>query len=76
MKRREIQVPTVVVTQFETLGDGSERRSLSELEKLLATEYPTMYLGTVFYAPGENAWMPKLGDYLKKYDQKNMKSIG
>jgi CheY-like chemotaxis protein len=68
MKRRDIKIPTVVVTQFETLGEGSEKMSLSELRKHLETTYPGTYLGTIFYAPGESTWMPKLAEYLSKHD--------
>jgi CheY-like chemotaxis protein len=69
MKRRQINIPTVVVTQFETLGEGPERMSLSELRKHLETVYPGTYLGTIFYAPGESTWMPKLAEYLSKHDK-------
>lgn len=69
MKRRQIQIPTVVVTQFETLGEGVEKMSLSELRKHLEVQYPEIYLGTIFYAPGESSWMPKLAEYLLKYDK-------
>jgi len=69
MKRRQIHIPTVVVTQFETLGEGVEKQSLSELRKYLETQYPETYLGTIFYAPGESSWMPKLTEYLSKYDK-------
>ena len=40
MKRRQINIPTVVVTQFETLGDGAEKMSLAQLQKHLEAEYP------------------------------------
>jgi CheY-like chemotaxis protein len=69
MKRRQINIPTVVVTQFETLGEGAEKMSLSQLQKVLEAEYPVTYLGTIFYAPGESTWMPKLAEYLSKYDK-------
>jgi hypothetical protein len=59
----------VVVTQFETLGDGAEKMSLAQLQKHLEAEYPGTYLGTIFYAPGESSWMPKLSEYLSKYDK-------
>ncbi len=67
MKRRNITVPTVVVTQFETLGEGAEKMSLPQLRNVLATEYPGTYVGTIFYAPGESSWMPKLAEYLSQH---------
>jgi CheY-like chemotaxis protein len=67
MKRRQINIPTVVVTQFETLGEGTEKMSLAQLQKALEAEYPGTYLGTIFYAPGESTWMPKLAEFLSKY---------
>ena len=69
MTRRKISIPTVVVTQFETLGEGAEKMSLSELRKHLESAYPETYLGTIFYAPGESSWMPKLEEILIKYDK-------
>jgi CheY-like chemotaxis protein len=69
MKRRGINIPTVIITQFETLGEGAERKSLPELQKMLADNFPAIYRGTIFYSPGESSWMPKLVEYLTRNDQ-------
>jgi CheY-like chemotaxis protein len=68
MKRRNIKIPTVVVTGFETLGEGAERMSLSELQKRLEKDYPGLYQGAIFYAPGDSGWMPQITEKLHLYD--------
>ena len=68
MKRKGVSVPTVVVTGFETLGEGNEKLNLAQLRERLSAEYPGTYVSTVFYSPGESAWMPALAEILKRYD--------
>lgn len=60
MKRKKVDIATIVVTQFETLGEGQERLSLTELRRRLEAEFPGTYRGTIYYSPGESTWMPEL----------------
>jgi hypothetical protein len=68
MKRRQIVIPTIVVTQFETLGEANERLSLAELRDRLKRDYPGTYKGTIYYSPGESGWNTELAQLLKIYD--------
>jgi hypothetical protein len=46
----------VVVTQFESFGDGHELMTLEELDRKLRGTYRPAYRGVVFYDPSGAAW--------------------
>lgn len=56
MKRKNIMVPTAVITMFETFGDGNDLMTLDELDKELAAKYPTIYKGSIYYNSSEINW--------------------
>jgi len=60
LHRTKRRVRVVVVTQFESFGEGTERLTLSELRAQLAARYPQIYAGIVFYQPSETAWREEL----------------
>ena len=60
MKRRGMQVPVIVVTQFDTFGEAGNRVSLRELEGEFQSEYKGLYVGTVFYSAGGGDWEVEL----------------
>jgi len=65
VKRLGLRSRAIVVTQFETFGEGSQRRTLDELGSELATEFPDGYLGTVYYHPSRSDWRKKLNRFLR-----------
>jgi DNA-binding NtrC family response regulator len=60
MQRKKILVPTVVITMFETFGDGTELMTLDELDKELKENYPTIYRGAIYYNSSEINWKESL----------------
>jgi CheY-like chemotaxis protein len=65
MKRMELPSRAIVVTQFETFGEGRQRKTLDELRHELATEFKTSYLGTVYYHPSRSDWRTELSRLLR-----------
>lgn len=66
LKRKGIATKVVVVTQFESFGEGSEAMTLTELKRELGGEFATNYVGTVFYQPSESSWRQELRSLLAR----------
>lgn len=64
MKRKNIFIPTAVITMFETFGDGSDLMTLAELDKDLADNYPTIYREVIYYNSSEINWKESLKKFI------------
>lgn len=60
MRLRGIRVPTVVVTMFDTFGEGLRRVSLDGLTNELRRDYPDSFRELVYYSPAQDAWKVSL----------------
>lgn len=56
----DIVTKTIIVTQYDIIGD----RSLTELKSSWQDEFGSVYLGTVFYRVNETNWKQELSDLL------------
>lgn len=56
MRRLSLASKAIVVTQFDTFGEGNQHRTLGELRRELEKEFPERYLGTVYYHPSRFDW--------------------
>lgn len=59
LQRENIQLSTIVVTQFGRFGEEAEAMTLTELETELVSKYPD-YLGTVHYRANADNWKLQL----------------
>lgn len=66
MHRRKIEIPVIVVTQYERLGELSNTIELSALCKELEELYGDTYIGTVYYNPALNNWKEDFFQLLTK----------
>ena len=66
MDRMSIRTPVVIITQFDTFGEGSEFKTLTQLDSQLHEEFPAIYRGSIFYSPAEENWKSKLEKVLKE----------
>jgi CheY-like chemotaxis protein len=62
MSHRKMSTPVIVVTGFETFGEGNSAIALGELKRQLQTQFPALYKGTVYYNVSQSQW---------KYDLKS-----
>lgn len=60
MQRKGVSTRVIVVTQFETFGEASERLSLRELTNELKVAFPLLFVGSVYYHPSQSDWKRKL----------------
>ncbi len=66
MFRKDVIVPTVVITMFETFGDGSDLMTLDELDKELSENYSSIYKGVIYYNSSEINWKESLKTFMEK----------
>lgn len=64
LKRKEIVIPTIVVTQFERFGKGDRSKDIKTLEEEIASEYPESFSGLVYYDTNEE-WLVNFSMILK-----------
>jgi hypothetical protein len=64
----KINTTVIVVTQYDSFVDMDNKCSLSyrELDELLADEFPTLYLGSVFYDAESTLWSENLKKLLTR----------
>lgn len=59
MKRKRIEIPTIIVTQYEIFGEG-ETRKTSEMIDIQCKEEFNNYYGLVIYSSINNKWKERL----------------
>ena len=57
-KRKKCKI--VVITQFETFGEGEFYIDLANLKQMLKSEFSAMYIDTIFYSPDNSLWQKEL----------------
>jgi len=67
-KKRSCKV--VVVTQFETFGEGENYIDLSSLKKILMEQFKGVYYDTIFYGADQSKWQKELEKVLKILTEK------
>jgi CheY-like chemotaxis protein len=72
--RFEINVPVIVITQFETFGKPP--KMLPQLDEELRAEHPTVYRGAVYYHPSIHGWKEKLRQLVETAIDTNQKRGG
>lgn len=60
MMRNKCIVPTIVVTMFETFGEGDDQMNIGELDSDLQSRYGGFYRGIVYYNTSEVNWRESL----------------
>jgi CheY-like chemotaxis protein len=60
MDRKGVSAKVVIVTQFETFGEGDNLTTLPELVERLSSRFPDLFQRAVFYSPGESTWTKEL----------------
>ena len=60
MKRGNLQIPVVVLTQFESFGTGEDRLDLDTLRSSLKEKYRDVCIETIYYNSAVDAWKRQL----------------
>lgn len=64
IERCEIDLPSIIVTQYRVFDDGEV--SIEKIDTELAQEFNQIYCGTVYYNSSTMDWQDKLIDLIKK----------
>lgn len=68
IERKKIQCKVIVVTQFETFGEGKFYIDLNDLQKILESNFRNIYINTVFYSPQNNMWQSNLINLINDFN--------
>ena len=60
MDRFDLNIPTIVITQFETFGQPPNAMKLPQLDAELKSEHSGFYRGAVYYHASIHDWKDKL----------------
>ena len=64
LDRREINIPIIVITQYQVFGDGE--KTLDRLDQELKNEFPTLYKGYVYYNSSALDWQENLIEKIRE----------
>ncbi len=65
--RKKKNCKVIVITQFETFGEGEFYIDLKDLKLMLKSEFKNLYIDTVFYSPNNSLWQKELSELIKKH---------
>jgi len=60
LKRKKKRSQVIIITQFETFGEGEFHLNLSGLKDLLKLQFPGLYIDAVYYSPAQTIWKEEL----------------
>lgn len=68
VKRKMLNCKVIVVTQYAVLKDSDkEEKTLEELKTTFEENFPSHFLGTVFYKHSEDSWQEPLRSLIVKF---------
>lgn len=65
MDRFDIEVPVILVTQFDTFGLPPDVKTLEQVDAALKKSFPLQYKGYVFYDATVAAWRDALAEMIR-----------
>jgi CheY-like chemotaxis protein len=65
LKRKKRKSKVIIVTQFETFGEGDSFITLPDLKRLLKKNYSENYIDTVYYNPSLTVWKADLSKIIE-----------
>ena len=66
LDRKRIAVSCIVLTQFDTFGRGTERKTLTQLDEELRAAHSRNYLGAIHYDIAVEGWRETLIEHVRK----------
>ena len=70
MKRRELQIPVIIVTQFDKFGEDKDAIVLPQLINELWIDYSDIFYSLVYYNTAYKNWKDELGALLLQIQNK------
>lgn len=66
LQRKGRATRAVVVTQFESFGEGKNRQTIEELKQELLNNYADIYDSTIYYHAAQSDWRDQLGQRIQE----------
>ncbi len=66
LERKEKDCKILIITQFETFGEGESYIDLNDLKHILKENHSRNYIDTVFYSPENSMWQSILINIIKE----------
>jgi len=66
VERKEKDCKILIITQFETFGEGESYIDLNDLKHILKENHAKNYIDTVFYSPENSMWQSILINLIKE----------
>ncbi|PIA67635.1 response regulator [Pseudomonas sediminis] len=63
---KELATKVIVITQLTEFGDGIEEMSFGEISQTCLSEFPNIFLGSVYFGQASLDWQSKLHDLIKR----------
>ncbi|MFU6940166.1 response regulator [Pseudomonas aeruginosa] len=70
LERYEMEIPTLVVTSYPVLSEGSKSLGLTELSKQLKKDFPNNFLDTVYFDSAFSDWELRIESNLRSILEK------
>lgn len=64
--RRQLSSKVIVITAFDTLGEGADLISLSQVTIDLKQDYPDNFVGSIYYNASSLAWKYELSGFFTR----------
>lgn len=65
MSLMQINIPVIVVTQYDNFGPDENQKNLNSLKQELENNYRPFYLGAVYYQINSTSWYRPLRELLR-----------
>jgi CheY-like chemotaxis protein len=65
LMRKKRKCKIIIITQFETFGEGKFYIDLTNLKNNMKSEFYDIYLDTIFYSPDNTIWQKELSQLIK-----------
>lgn len=65
IERLGLEIKVIIITAFDVLGEGDEKKTLKQLDFEISNEFLRNYLGIVYYNSSTLEWNTKLKKFLE-----------
>lgn len=67
LKRKCMKSKVIIVTMYESFGEGEDILTLDELKNQLENDFKENYLNTIFYQPATSEWKDNLSKIIESF---------
>lgn len=69
MKRKKINIPVIVITQYASFGENDNLKSFNEMYEELSIEFSDTLLNMIYYEAGKSDWEIEIKNTLRDFNR-------